>query len=119
MDTNSVIFIAVIIVLGFLAMFVVPRWLFKRAIRQVIRIFKKHNAVGIKNAMTVEELGLKPYSMMVGLLRGRDYKQYALKALIKAEIIKEDGSGGLYISEDKLIASGLDQDTLYSRNTGW
>ena len=69
--------------------------------------------------MTVDDLGLKSYGMLVGLFRGRDYKQYALKSLIKAEIIQETEDGKFYILEEKLMASSLDRDTLYSRNAGW
>ena len=87
----------------------VPRWRLRHAIRQVIQIFKEHNATDIKNAKTVDELGLRPRSMMEGMFRGRDYKPYALSALIRAEIIQTTEDGKLYLSEDKLIASGLER----------
>ena len=115
MDTNSVLLIVLLIVLALLAMFVIPQWRLKRAMRQVIKIFRKHNAIGAKNARTVAELGLKPRDMFERMLKGRDYRQYALNALMRAEIIKMTDDGKLYLSEDKLLASGFDKDTLYSR----
>ncbi len=112
---NSVIIIVLIIVLALLAMFVVPQWRLRRAIRQVIRIFREHSAIDIKNARTVDELGLRRRRMLEGMLKGRDYKQYAVSALMKAEIIQATEDGRLYLLEDRLMASGLDKGTSYYR----
>ena len=110
---NTVIMILVIGALLILAMFIIPRWRLKRAIRQVIRIFKEHNAIGIKNAKTVDELGVRSRGMLEGAFRGRDYKQYAIDALMRAEILLATEDGKLYLAEDKLIASGLGKDASY------
>jgi len=112
---NNIAIIVLVIVLMLAALFILPQWRLRRAIRQVIRIFREHNAVGIKDARTIDELGLRPRRMMEGMLKGRDYKQYALNALMKAEIIKTTEGGKLYLSEDRLIDSGLEKGTLYSR----
>jgi len=112
---SSVIIIVLIVVLALLALFVVPQWRLRRAIRQVIRIFREHNAIDIKNAKMVDELGLRPRRMLEGMFKGRDYKKYALSALMKAEIIQITEDGRLYLSEDKLIASGLDRGASYYR----
>ena len=109
MDANTIIFIVLIIVVLLVAMFIVPQWRLRRAIRQVIRIFRENNAVDARTAKTVQELGLGPRSMIEGLFRGRDYKQYALTALMKNDIINMTEGGRLYISEDKLRDSGLDK----------
>ncbi len=102
---SSITVIVLIIVFLLLLLFIVPQWRLKRAIRQVIRIFKEHYAVDIKTAKTVDELGLRPRSMMEGIFRGRDYKRYAISTLMKAEIIQMTEDGRLYLSEEKLIAS--------------
>ena len=112
---SSVILIVLIIVLALLALFVIPQWRLRRAIRQVIRILREHNAIDIKNAKMVDELGLRPRRMLEGMFKGRDYKKYALSALMKAEIIQITEDGRLYLSEDKLIASGLDRGASYYR----
>ena len=112
---SSVILIVLIIVLMLAALFILPQWRLRRAIRQVIRIFREHNAVGIKDAKMVDELGLRPRRMLEGMFKGRDYKKYALSALMKAEIIQITEDGRLYLSEDKLIASGLDRGASYYR----
>jgi hypothetical protein len=48
------------------------------------------------------------------MFRLRDFKPYALDALVKAEIIKGTEDGRLYLAEDKLMASGV-EGRLYSR----
>jgi hypothetical protein len=112
---NNVILIILMVVLLLAAMFVIPQWRLKRAIPKVIRIFREHSAIGINNAKTLDELGLRPKGMLEGMFRGRDYKQYALSALMRAEIIQMTEDGRLYLLEDKLLTSGLDRPTAYYR----
>jgi hypothetical protein len=96
-------------------MFIISRWRVKRATRQVIQILREHNATDAKNAKTIDELGLAPRGMMEGMFKGRDYKPYALSALMKAEIIRQTEDGRLYLSEEKLRASGLEGRASYYR----
>jgi len=112
---NTVVFIVAIIVLALLALFVIPQWRMRRAIRQVIRILRQNNAVDVKTAKTIDELGLRPRRMLEGMFKGRDYKQYALNTLVKAEILKAVEGGRLYLSEERLSTSGLERNTPYSR----
>ena len=108
----------IIILLGIvllLAMFVIPPWRLKRNVPKVIRIFRESNAIGIRNAKTADELGLAPQGMLTQMFRGRDYKQYALTALMRAEIIQMTEDGELYLSEENLVESGLDRPTPYYR----
>lgn len=114
MDINSILLIALLAVLLLLAMFLVPQWRLRRAIRQVIRILREHHAIDSKNAKTVNELGLRPRSIIEGIFKGRDYRQYAITALMKAEIIKRTEDGRLYLLEDKLSASRLGKGASYS-----
>jgi hypothetical protein len=91
-----------------LGLFFIPRWRLKRAIRQVIAIFRRNGALDKKTAKTIDELGLKPRGLAEGMFRGRDFKPYALNALAKAGIIKSTEDGRLYLAEDALTASGLE-----------
>ncbi|MCJ7426464.1 MAG: hypothetical protein MUO17_04975 [Dehalococcoidales bacterium] len=91
-----------------LGLFVIPRWRLKRAIRQVIAIFRQNSALDKKTAKTIDELGLKPRGFAERMFHGRDFKPYALNALVKAGIIKGTGDGRLYLAEDTLMASGLE-----------
>ena len=112
---NEVLIIILMVIIGMGAMFVVPQWLTKRAIPQVIRIFRAHNAIGIKNAKTIDELGLRPRGMLEQMFKRRDYKQYALNTLMRFEIVQMTEDGRLYLSEEKLNESGLDRRTSYFR----
>ncbi len=111
---TDVLLIILTIVIAGLALFVLPRWRIKRAISQVIWILREHNAVSIKNARTGEELGFRRQGILPGILTRRDYKLDALRALIKAGIIQTTEDGKLYLSEEKLISSGL-----YKSQTGF
>jgi len=112
---ENVIIIVLIVVLALLALFVIPQWRLRRATRQVIQIFKEHNAMDVKNAKTLDELGLRPRGRLDGMLRTRDYKPQALDGLWKAEIVQPTEDGRLYLSQDRLIASGLDRGAPYYR----
>ena len=115
MDINAILIIVLIIVILLAAMFFIPQWRLKRAIRQVIQIFRHNNAVDTKTARTADELGLKPRSIMEGMFKGRDYRQYALNALTKAGIVQTTEGGRLYLSEDRLMGSGLEKGSAYLR----
>ena len=106
------IVIVAVVILALAAMFIIPQWRLRRAVPQVIRIFREGNAVGSKNAKTLDELGLMPKrGALGGLFSRRDYRQYALSALIKGGIIEMTEDEKLYLVEDKLMASGLDRPT--------
>ncbi len=102
---NEVLLIILLIVIAGLAVLIIPQWRLKRAIPQVIRIFRDHNAVDIKNAKTGDELGLRPRGMAQQILTGRDYKLDALRVLREADIIQVTEDGRLYLSEEKLADS--------------
>ena len=102
---SSMVFIVLLVVMFILGMIVLPQLLIRRAIPSVIRIFRHHNAVGVKGARTIDELGLKPRTMIDRMWRPRDYKPRALQLLIKANIIQMTEDGKLYLSEENLTAT--------------
>lgn len=110
---KDVLIIILLIIVALVSMLMIPQWLIKRAVPKVIRIFREHNAVGIKNAKTIDELGLRPRGMMQQMFRRRDYNQYALTALMRAEIIQITEDGKFYLSEEKLSESRFGSPTLY------
>jgi len=99
-----IIILAVAFILG---VFVLPQIFVRRAIRSVLRIFQQHNAVGIKGAKTLKEMGLEPKSMLQKVFKTRDYKPKALQALMHSDIILMTEDGKFYLSEEKLITTGL------------
>ena len=112
---NEVLIIILLIIVALASMLFIPQWLIKRAVPQVIRIFREHNAIGIKNAKTIDELGLSPRGMIQQMFRRRDYKQYALTALMRADIVQMTEDGRLYLSEEKLSESRFGSPTPYFR----
>jgi hypothetical protein len=74
----------------------------RRAIFKVIAIFRQHNALGINDAKTLQELGLEERDFAQRIIRGRDFKQYALQILIKRGVIYVTEDGKLYMVGDKL-----------------
>ena len=106
-DTRSALILVILVALFLLAIWLIPQWMLKRAMRQVIRIFRERNATNANNAKTIDELGLKPRSIMQNMLRGRDYKPYAVEIMVKAQVIQITEDGRLYLSEEKLSSSKL------------
>ena len=104
---NSTLLIVVIIILALLVIIFVPQWRMMRAVRQVIHIFRTVGAFDTGSAKTIDELGLRPRGLLEGMLRGRDYKQYAMRSLIKSEIVIATEDGRFYLSEEKILSSGL------------
>jgi len=92
-----------------LGLFFIPRWLIRRAARQVVEIFRARNATDGKTARTVDELGLRPPGMLERMMRRRDYKPHALNALMKVGVIQATEDGRLYLSEDKLAEFGMEK----------
>jgi hypothetical protein len=80
----------------------------------VIKIFRQNSALDKKTAKTIDELGLRPRGFVEGMLHTRDFKPYALDALVKAGIVKSTEDGRLYLVEEKLAESGI-EGRIYSR----
>ena len=104
---NETLFLILLGIAFILVIIFVPQLLIKRAIPKVIRAFRNNNAVGEKNARTLEELGLKPKGMLENMWRTRDYKPKALQFLISANIIQMTEDGKLYLSEEDLAQTNL------------
>jgi len=102
MPDYSSILVIFIVLGGIAAALFLSARMTKRAVGQVIAIFEKHNAVGIQQAKTVNELGLTPPNLMDRFTRMRDYKQNALSILMKADIVQTTEEGKLFISAQKL-----------------
>ncbi|HUU64866.1 MAG TPA: hypothetical protein VMW37_02020 [Dehalococcoidales bacterium] len=100
---NDVLFIVLMVLLFIAVVLVVPQWMLSRNVPKVIRIFRQRNAVGEKNAKTIEELGLQPKSMFQRMLNRRDYKPQALQFLIRATVVDMTEEGKVYLNEETLM----------------
>ena len=95
--------ILLLLALFIIAFFILPRWRMRRAMRQVIDIFLKNNAVHSSTAQTPEQLGFRQNrGLSLSLFRLRDFKKNALNMLIQAQVIQQLEDGRLYLSEEKL-----------------
>jgi hypothetical protein len=105
----TVLLILLIIILAILGFFVLPQIRIRRAIKQVVAIFERNNAIDVRSARTIDELKLKPRTFLQGIGRIRDFKPYALKILMDAEIVCQTDGGRLYLVQDKLSAVSIDR----------
>jgi len=100
MTATDALFIFGLIILAILAWLFIPVWMIKRNVPKVIKIFEKKNAIGPENAKTIEELGLKPKSMLQRMFSRRDYKPKALDFLIQANVVQIKEDGKVFITEE-------------------
>jgi len=111
MDIESIGIIVLLFILLLAGLFFIPRWMTRHAASQVIKIFRNNNAIDIKTARTVHELGLNPPGMWERMGRRRDYKPRALSIMREAGIVQVTEDGRLYLSEEKLANIGLEKGT--------
>jgi len=102
--SDTTIMIILVVVMLFV-MFILPQLLLRRAIPSIIRTFRQVNAVGVENAKTIEELGLKPKNRAQAIFRGGEYKVTALQVLRNASVIQNTEDGKLFLSEKDLSNS--------------
>ncbi len=100
---SNVLFIVLMVILFIVVVLVVPQWMLTRNVPKVIRIFRHQNAVGEKNAKTIEELGLVPKSMFQRMFNRRDYKPQALQFLIRTTVVEMTEEGKVYLNEETLM----------------
>jgi hypothetical protein len=100
---NDVLFIILMILLFIVVVIFVPQWMLSRNVPKVIRIFRQQNAVGERNAKTIEELGLQSKSMFQRMFNRRDYKPQALQFLLRTTVVEMTEEGKVYLNEETLI----------------
>ena len=108
MDANA-LFILLIVILAIAGFFVLPRIRIRRAVNQVMAIFERSNAVDVRSAKTIDELGLRPPTFLEGMMRMRDFKPYALQILMHAEVVRQTDGGRLYLAQDRPPATDADR----------
>lgn len=105
--TTTLVLVLILAALVAAAVYV-PRYRLRRALRNVVLSFRAQGATSPKTAKTLEELGLaRSGNPFDALLRARDYRPYALRALGQADILRAGPQGRLYLCEDELDRSPL------------
>jgi hypothetical protein len=82
--------------------FLIRNWLFKRAVFQVIAILRRERSTCTERSKTPDELGLAPPGLFERFGKTRDYKPYALKALIQAGAVRTTEDGRVCLAEENL-----------------
>lgn len=103
MNDSTILLLLTALVL--IVIFVLPQILLRRAITSVVRVFRQSKAVDPQTAKSLDELGLRPKSMMQSIFRGTQYKTTALMALRNGSVIQTTEDGKLYLSEENLSRS--------------
>ena len=105
----------VLLIIAFLICFlaiilVIPALMTRRAMNQVLKIFRHYGALDEGTAMTRDALGLAPPTFAQRIMRPRDYKPRAMEFLINMDIIQANSEGKIFLSKEKLFASGIKQN---------
>ena len=99
-DVLSILLIIIFLILLYLVLLV---YMMRRAVTRVIKIFRKHNALGQESAKSLGELGIiEKRSIADRLSKGRDYKPQALQFLFQLGVVEEIEDTRVYLSEEKL-----------------
>jgi hypothetical protein len=107
--STGVVIVLILIILFLIAIaFLGSAFLMKRALRAVIKSFRDNAAFTPESAKMPPELGFKSRGLFqIGTFR--DYRPVVLQSLQKEEIILSTEDGRLYLSETKLLESGLER----------
>ena len=105
----TVLLILLIILLAIFGLFLLPQIRLRRAVKQVVAIFERNDALDVRSAKTIDELRLRPRTFLQGLGRIRDFKPYALQILMDARIVCQTDGGRLYLLQHKLADINMDR----------
>lgn len=94
-------------IMTILAKLAIPPMLIRRAVKPVIERFLNAGALNEGDAKSIDELGLGPRRLVERMVSLRDYKPKALEALISASVVLYTDEGKLYLSKEKLMATGM------------
>jgi hypothetical protein len=97
----------VFIILMLVAALYFWRSLVRKALREVVSVFRERGATDATRATTLEGLGLVQRGILGRVFRRRDYRPQALRLLGQENVIRTTEEGRLYLSEDALEHSQL------------
>ena len=92
-------FIVIIILMMVITWILLPQFLYRRAIKRVIKIFNEQRAFNTESAKTPKDLGLAQRGWIANLGRNRDYKPRALQMLIEYKIVLKTADDRVYLDK--------------------
>ena len=106
-DSTRAAVILILAMLLLLALAIIgSTFLTKRALKQVIEMFRAGRALTPQSAKTEAELGFRRKGIFE--IRGlRDYKPSAMQLLIRHEIIQTTEDGRLFLSKENLAKTNI------------
>lgn len=107
MDPNLALFLLIMGMLALIAVSVkLSMRMAKKTTCQIVESFREQGAMGWEKARSLEELGvIEPWRFRFT----RDYRPWALQALIQAEIVRTLGDGKFFLSETDWQRTNLAQ----------
>ena len=93
-----------ILIITFCLAAVMSYMLVKRAVRNVIKAFRSHNAVVYQQALTLNELGLAGRTLLKGNTN-REFKSMSFRILLDMGIVRPAVDDRFYLSEETLEAN--------------
>jgi hypothetical protein len=100
-------YVVLIIVVALAAAVYLSRCRVRKAMRDVVALFRQHGATSPDDARSLEALGLAPRAFTESLFRLRDYRPHVLRLLAQANIVRNAGEDRFYLSEEALARSPL------------
>jgi hypothetical protein len=104
---QSIIAVVIMVGLFLVATLVVPQFFLRRSVRDVVRMFRAHNASDPASAKPLDVLGFSQRGIMENVFRGRDYKPNALNILVRSQIVIMTEDERYYLSEETLAMAPL------------
>lgn len=106
--TSAIILIILAMLLLLVIAFVASNFLMKRAIRDVLKMFRTGQATSPETAKFQDELGFKRRSL-IQFNALRDYKPTALQLLLRHNVIQTTDDGRVYLSEETLSTTNIER----------
>lgn len=103
--------IMIVLILSLIVLFIAALYgqslMMKKSLKSVIKAFRDHQALTPESAKEPLDLGFKRRGLLQ--IRGfRDYKPAAIQFLQRQDIIRSTEEGKVYISEEALEQSGIE-----------
>jgi hypothetical protein len=114
-STRIIVVLILILIIMLILAFYGQTLMMKRALKMVLKILRDHEALKPESAKFVNDMGLQKKGLLQ-IKAFRDYKPAAIQFLVKQEIIIVTEEGKIYLSEDALRNTGI-EDRLNGKKT--
>ncbi|MBN1628610.1 MAG: hypothetical protein JW990_02495 [Thermoleophilia bacterium] len=105
--TTAIVIAVIAIVLLAVAAAYASRFFLRKAMREIVALFRAQGATDPATAVKPEQLGLVWRNPIGGMSGLRDYRPNALQLLGQAGVIRGTEEGTLYLAEEDLADSPL------------